>query len=186
MVSMFGLNTVNAQYSSDQWDTRLTIVSEWGELLVNTFDVDFGNVASSATDRLTTGTIVGNQWYIITKDTLANRVWYVTIDATDMIGSGSNGTWAKVIKDNKLVMTAVWGTSAITVLSGNATTEIRGVAQTGVNFSGSNGYTIMERTAFTSGITGRYGIIPTFRLTIPGYTPVGSYLGTIEVSLYTP
>ena len=56
---------------------------------------------------MSTGAIVGNQGYIITKDTLANKVWYVTIDATDMIGSGSSGTGVKVIKDSKLVMTAV-------------------------------------------------------------------------------
>lgn len=186
MMSTLGFSAVSAQYSSDQWDTKLNIVSEWWELLVNTFDIDFGNVSSSATDRLVSGAIVGNQWYIITKDTLANKLRYVTIDATDMIGSGSGGTWVRVIKDSKLVMTTTWWTSAITVLSGNATTEIRGVAQTDVNFSGSNGYTIMERIAFTSWITGKYGVIPMFKLTIPGYTPVGSYVGTIEVSLYMP
>ncbi len=192
VASLFALSVISmsmlcsAQYATDQGDTKLTIVSEWWELVVSTFDIDFGTVTSSANDRLATGTIVGNQWYIVTKDTLASKVRYVTIDATNIVWSGASWTGVKVIKDSKLTMTSIWGAAAITVLSWNATPEVVGVTQTAVNFSGSAGYTIMERTSVTSGILGKYGIIPTFKLTIPGYTPVGAYLGTIEVSLYTP
>lgn len=185
MIAAIGFSFVNqshAQVSSDEWDTKLNIVSEWWTLTVKTFWINFGTVAPSSSARLLTGTISGNNGYITTEDTLAGLNRYVTASASNMVKS-----WAAsiIIANWNLTMTSFWWAAAVTTLSWLSTTEIVGVANSGVNFSGTNNYSIIQRTSFASGIIWKYGIIPTFKLNLPWYTPIGTYLGDFTVSLYT-
>lgn len=175
------VNPTFAQYGSDTGKTTLNIESKWWVLIVKTFGIDFGTVWPSTIDRMLTWTIVWNGWYITVQDTLAESDWYVTVDATNMIMSGNSGT---TIADGLLNMTSIWWTAAVTTLSGWSTTEIAWVANTNVDFSGSNWYTVIERIGVSSGRIGKYGIQPTFKLNLPAYTPIWSYLGDFVATIY--
>lgn len=180
MVAWLTCNTF-AQYGTDTWKTTLRIVSEWWVLVVKTFGIDFGIVWPSINNRSLSWTILGNGWYITVEDTVAESNRYVSVDATNMIMSWNSGT---TIADGLLTMTSVWWTPAVTTLSWWNTTEIAGVANVNVNFSGSNSFTVVQRTWISSWRIGKYGIQPSFKLNLPGYTPIWSYIGDFVATIY--
>lgn len=181
MMIVWLVNPSFAQHGTDTGKTTLSIVSEWWVLVVKTFGIDFGTISPAKTNKTLTGTIDWNGGYLTVEDTIANTNWYVTVDATNMLMSWNSST---TISDWLLTMTSVWWAWAVTALSGWSTSEIIWVANTNVNFSGSNGFTVIQRTSFASGKIGLYGIQPSFKLNLPAFTPIWSYLGDFVATIY--
>lgn len=167
--------------ASRGWDGKWwTIWWEWGKMIITTFDIDFGIFASLTDTYTMRGNRLGNWGYLTVQDwRVVPNGWYVMLDATDMVSSVGG-----VIDDSSLMLTSYAWTQAITTLQGTPSLNVVGIWQW-ANLDGDLGYVIMERTSMADGAAGTYGILPDFALTVPAYTPLGTYQGTIEVSLYT-
>lgn len=172
-----------AQYGTDSWRTTLQVTGKLWVLEVKTFGIDFGESTTPTSNIELSGTIIGNGGYISVFDTIASSNRYVIVDATNMTMSWNSWT---IIQDGLLRMTSVWWAGAVTTLNGWSTSEIVWVTNSNVNFTGSNGFTVIQRTSFASWRVGKYWIQPTFKLDLPAYTPVGNYIGDFVATIYAP
>ena len=103
--------------------------------------------------------------------------YYATLQVTDL-SAGS-----KTIAATNLKLKVTNGT--VHTLGGSEDKNVKVPAKTQeyLHFTSSSPATLLKRSADSKGLLGKYGVLPSFQLTIPAYQTLGSYTGTMTYTL---
>ncbi|HRI36284.1 MAG TPA: hypothetical protein PK765_04395 [bacterium] len=138
--------------------------------------ITYSAIQTSASNQTTY--IHGTQFSVT--DTRGATVGYYATISSSNLTSGS-----KTIGRENLALYVTGAT--VSTLSGSANASV--VVPTGAGAIGSqyvslsSATTLISRTNAGGGLYGTYGVSPAFRLTIPAYTPSGSYSATLTITL---
>ena len=103
--------------------------------------------------------------------------YYATLQITDL-SAGS-----KTIAATNLKLKVTNGTVHTLGGPGDANVKVPAKTQDYIEFPSSSPATLLERSADSKGLLGKYGVLPSFQLTIPAYQTLGSYTGTMTYTL---
>lgn len=172
----------SAQLTSDVF---LTI--QGGDITIGSQDsgFDMGSVTVSSVDTTTSNIFnatTGDYFFV---DDLkgVDDGYYTTIQMSDF----TQGGWgAGVIPGDNLTIRTT-ATNPLDTIAGatNPLVNLGTVDGTYRSF-GTTPLTFISRNAWlpNNGLIGRYGMYADFELTVPAYTPVGTYQGTLTYTLY--
>ncbi len=172
--------------------TNVSIHLSWGNLCIwspSSFTFDSVTVSSSdqVAEKQFTGTFGNDDWWWYVDDQRgADSGYYTTIQLS---GDLTNGWWGVIsgsnlsIKSKRTTTTDVWlnpasgSVNTRVLLSGAMVSPSYAALDLPVGF-------IYRNTAANSWLLGKYYDYPWLKLTIPAYTPVGTYSATIVYTLY--
>lgn len=179
-----GPTTAPASSAKLSSDVYLTI--QWGDITIwsQASWFDMGTITVSSTDTTLSDIFNAStdDYFFVDDLKWADEGYYTTIQMNDFTQQWG---WTGVIP---------WDNFTIRTTATNPLDTIAGATNPLVNFGnltatyqafGSSPLTFISRNnATNNGVIGKYGMYADFELTVPAYTPVGSYQGTLTYTLY--
>ena len=139
--------------------------------------VNFGATTVSSSEQTLAVDLSAPNYFSVEDLKGAAAGYYTTLQVTDL----SAGSKTIAAKNLKLKVTD----GTVHTLGGSEDTNVKVPAKTQayLPFPSSSPATLLERSADSEGLVGKYGVLPSFQLTIPAYQTLGSYTGTITYTL---
>ena len=139
--------------------------------------IDFGDHTVSSTDQTSEVTLSDSNYFSLEDLQGSSSGYYTTLQVADLV----DGT--KTISASNLRLKVTDGTVHTLGGSGDANVVVPSGTQDYLNFTSDSPATLLERSSDSDGLLGKYGVLPSFELTIPAYQTIGSYTGTITYTL---
>ena len=139
--------------------------------------ISFGEYTVSGTDQTLEVDTKAPGYFTVEDLKGAAAGYYTTLSVTDL-SAGS-----KTIAATNLKLKVTNGTVHTLGGPGDANVKVPAKTQDYIEFPSSSPATLLERSADSKGLLGKYGVLPSFQLTIPAYQTLGSYTGTMTYTL---
>ena len=139
--------------------------------------VNFGATTVSSSEQTLAVDLSAPNYFTVEDLKGSKAGYYTTLQVTDL-SAGS-----KTIAATNLKLKVTNGT--VHTLGGSEDKNVKVPAKTQeyLHFTSSSPATLLKRSADSKGLLGKYGVLPSFQLTIPAYQTLGNYTGTITYTL---
>lgn len=166
--------------------TTVTVTIEWGDICIWSEDTfNFGTFTASGQNQVTSWQFTQDRYVDDQKG--SNSGYYTTVQISDLVDSSTSQSIPAI---NVALMSSfsVSSTVGTVPLLGSVNTRVytsNDVLNTPASLDQPREF-INRDAAANSWVLGKYGEKPYLQLTIPAYTSVGTYQGTITYTLYEP
>ena len=139
--------------------------------------ISFGKHTVSGAEQTSEETLTDPNYFTVEDLKGAAAGYYATLQVTDLVDG------SKTIAATNLKLKVTDGTVHTLGGPGDANVKVPAKTQDYIEFPSSSPATLLERSADSKGLLGKYGVLPSFQLTIPAYQTLGSYTGTMTYTL---